>query len=118
MMASTGDYKGAVKFYMEAIKLSKKRAGRVTRREVAMTIEVARLLMRSRAQIDRARRLLNAVLPHAVALEIVELEQEILNLLDNLEANVMHDSAWRQFLAKMQAATRFLKKDKEKEENN
>ena len=53
-----------------------------------------------------------------MALEIVELEQEILNLLDNLEANVMHDSAWRQFLAKMQAATRFLKKDKEKEENN
>ena len=113
MMASTGDYKGAVKFYMEAIKLSKKRAGRVTRREVAMTIEVARLLMRSRAQTERARRLLNAVLPHAVALEIVELEQEILGLLDNIEINVIHDSAWRQFMAKMQAATRFLKKNRE-----
>ena len=113
VMASTGDYKGAVKFYMEAIKLSKKRAGRVTRREVAMTIEVARLLMRSRAQTERARRLLNAVLPHAVALEIVELEQEILGLLDNIEINVIHDSAWRQFMAKMQAATRFLKKNRE-----
>ena len=105
--------KDAEMFYMEAIKLSKKRAGRVTRREVAMTIEVARLLMRSRAQTERARRLLNAVLPHAVALEIVELEQEILGLLDNIEINVIHDSAWRQFMAKMQAATRFLKKNRE-----
>lgn len=116
MMASTGDYKGAVKFYMEAIKLSKKRAGRVTRREVAMTIEMARLMMKSRQSLDRAKRLLNAVLPHAIALETVELEQEILSLLEEADREESHDSIWKTMMSKMQAATKRITKKKEKEE--
>lgn len=120
MMASTGDYKGAIKFYMEAIKLSKKRTGRVTRREVVMTIEMARLMMRNRQQVERAKRLLNAVLPHAVALETVELEQDILALLKQIEEKSNADSAWRSFLARVQTATRFRrrKSDAQPEENN
>lgn len=46
MMASTGDYHTAVKFYAEAIKIAKKRAGKVTRREVRMTVEMAAVMMR------------------------------------------------------------------------
>lgn len=111
MMASTGDYKGAVKFYMEAIKLSKKRTGRVTRREIAMTIEMARLMLKSRSQRDRAKRLLNAVLPHAVAQETVELEQEILSLIAQADEEQSHESTWRNFLAKIQSATKFMKKE-------
>lgn len=116
MLASTGDYNGAVKFYMEAIKLSKKRTGRVTRREIAMTIEMARLMMHSKSQTDRAKRLLNAVLPHAVALEILELEQEIHSLLKNIEENVKHESSWKTFLDKLQKASRFVRKRREDEE--
>lgn len=115
MLASTGDYNGAVKFYMEAIKLSKKRTGRVTRREVAMTIEMARLMMRSRQQTERAKRLLNAVLPHAVALETLELEQELLQLLAQIEENVAHEPMWRSFLEKVQHATRFRRRSKKSE---
>ena len=75
MMAQTGDYRGAVRFYMEAIKLAKKRTGRVTRREIRMTIDMARVMMHSKSELARAKRLLNAVLPHAVALETLDLEQ-------------------------------------------
>ena len=115
MLASTGDYRGAVKFYMEAIKLSKKRTGRVTRREVAMTIEMARLMMRSRQQRERAARLLNAVLPHAVALETVELEQDALALLAQIEEKE-EESAWRSFMAKVQSAAKFRRNAKKEEE--
>lgn len=101
MLASTGDYNGAIKFYMEAIKLSKKRTGRVTRRDVAMTIEMARLMMKSRRQSERAKRLLNAVLPHAVSLEVLELEQEILNLLKQTDENLLHEPLWRSFMEKI-----------------
>lgn len=106
MMASAGDYNGAVKFYMEAIKLSRKRSGRVTRRDVAMTIEMARLMMRSKSQADRAKRLLNAVLPHAVALEIVELEQDIRSLLATIDDSVNNESAWKNFMDKLQKGLR------------
>lgn len=113
MLASTGDYKGAIRFYMEAIKLSKKRTGRVTRNEVAMTVEMAKLMMHSRQQTDRARRLLQAVLPHAVAAETVELEQEILKLISMIDEKSENDSAWRSFMSKVQSATRFLRRNKE-----
>lgn len=121
MMASTGDYKGAVKFYMEAIKLSKKRAGRVTRREVAMTIEMARLMLKSKSSVERAVRLLNAVMPHAIALETVELEQEIVSLLQQAEKK--EESVWKTMVSKMQAATKRVMKgnkneDKEDKEEN
>lgn len=119
MMASTGDYKGAVKFYMEAIKLSKKRAGRVTRREVAMTIEMARLMMKSKQSMDRAKRLLNAVLPHAIALETVELEQEIVSMLEQADKEEGHDSLWKSLMSKMQAATkRVVKRNKDEEKED
>lgn len=101
MYASTGDYRGAVRIYVEAIRLAKKRAGKVTRREVAMTVEMAKAMMHSRSEKDRAKRLLNAVLPHAVALETVELEQEILALLQQIDENYMHDPKWRTFLDKI-----------------
>ncbi len=101
MLASTGDYNGAIKFYMEAIKLSRKRTGRVTRRDVAMTVEMARLMMKNRRQSERAHRLLTAVLPHAVSLEVLELEQDILNLIKQIDDDLMHEPMWRTFLEKI-----------------
>lgn len=102
MMAQTGDYRGSVRFYMEAIKLAKKRAGRVTRREVRMTIDMARVMMHSRTESQRARRLLAAVLPHAVSLESIDLEQEILQMIEKMDNDDGHDSAWRTFMDKLQ----------------
>lgn len=117
MLASTGDYNDALKFYMEAIRISKKRSGRVTRRDVAMTIEMARIMMHSKRQSERARRLLNAVLPHAVALETLELEQEILTLIRQLDEDSVHDSAWRSFLEKIQYVWKRGKSDKEEKDD-
>lgn len=117
MLASTGDYNDALKFYMEAIRISKKRSGRVTRRDVAMTIEMARIMMHSKRQSERARRLLNAVLPHAVALETLELEQEILTLIRQLDEDSVHDSAWRSFLEKIQYVWKCGKSDKEEKDD-
>lgn len=117
MMAQTGDYRGAVRFYMEAIKLAKKRTGRVSRREVKMTIEMARVMMHSRSELARARRLLGAILPHAVALENLDLEQEIIALTEKIDADVAHEPIWRSFLEKVQrsAKAKFSRK-KEKSE--
>jgi len=115
MMAQTGDYRGAVRFYMEAIKLAKKRTGRVSRREVKMTVEMARAMMHSRSEMPRARRLLEAVLPHAVALENLDLEQEILAMIGKIDADVAHEPMWRSFLERIQrsAKSRLGKKKKE-----
>lgn len=100
MMAQTGDYRGSVRFYMEAIKLAKKRTGRVTRREVRMTIDMARVMMHSRTESQRAKRLLSAVLQHAVALESLDLEQEILQMIEKIDSEAGHESAWRTFMDK------------------
>lgn len=119
MMAQTGDYRGAVRFYMEAIKLAKKRPGRVARREVKMTIEMARVMMHSRSDLARAKRLLAAVLPHAVSLENLELEQEILGMIEKIDSDVAHEPMWRTFLEKVQrtAKTKLRRgKNKDKEE--
>lgn len=102
LMAQTGDYRGAVRFYMEAIKLAKKRTGRVSRREVKMTIEMARVMMHSRSEYARAKRLLNAVLPHAVALENLDLEQEIISMCEEIDINSAHEPMWKSFLHKLQ----------------
>lgn len=102
MMAQTGDYKGAVRFYMEAIKLAKKRTGRVGRREIKMTVDMARVMMHSRSDMARAKRLLVAVLPHAVALENLELEQEILAMIEKIDKEVEHEPMWKSFLDKVQ----------------
>ena len=101
MLASTGDYNNAIKFYMEAIKISRKRSGKVTRRDVAMTIEMAKIMMKNRRQSERARRLLNAVLPHAVSLDLVEMEQEIIQLIANIDENLHHEPMWRTMMDKL-----------------
>ena len=86
LLASTGDLKAALKFYAEAIKYSKKRTGRVTRKEIKMTIEMAEIMMRIRPMRPRAKRLLNAILPHAISLETIELEQDILALIGVIDS--------------------------------
>lgn len=101
LLASAGDYKGAMKFYAEAIKFSKKRAGRVTRKEVKMTIELAEIMMRVRSMRPRAKRLLNAILPHAIALETIELEEDILALIEIIDADMEHEPVWKAFIHKL-----------------
>lgn len=115
MLASTGDYRAAVRFYMEAIRLSKKRAGKVTRREVRLTIDMARVMMHSKSELARAKRLLNAVLPHAIALEALELEQEILQLTGQIEQDEAHAPVWKQFLEKVQKTARTKLKSEKKD---
>ena len=72
LQAATGEYKSALKFYAEAITFSKRRTGQVTRKEIKMTIEMAEIMIRIRSMRPRATQLLNAVLPHAIALETIE----------------------------------------------
>lgn len=116
MLAQTGDYRAAVRFYMEAIKLAKKRTGRITRREVRMTIDMARVMLHSKSETPRAKRLLEAVLPHAVALENLDLEQEILEIVSKIEENLAHEPMWRTFMEKVQRAAK-RRTEKKKEEN-
>lgn len=101
LLAATGDIRGALKFYAEAIKFSKKRTGRVTRKEVKMTVEMAEVMIRLRTMQPRAKRLLNAILPHAVALETVQLEQDIISLIEVIDANEEPETKWRMFLHKV-----------------
>lgn len=101
LLASSGDYRAALKFYAEAIKFSKKRTGRVSRREVKLTIEMAEIMMRVRQMRPRARRLLAAILPHAISLETVELEEEILALTEMVENEIENEPRWRQFFLKV-----------------
>lgn len=113
LLAATGDIRGALKFYAEAIKYSKKRSGRVTRKEVKMTIDMAEVMMRQKTMQPRAKRLLNAILPHAISLETVELEQDIISLIGVIDAGVTPDNKWRIFLHKVinAAKAKFKKKD-------
>ncbi len=106
LLASAGDYKAAMKFYAEAIKFSKKRAGKVTRKEVKMTIEMAEIMMRIRHMRPRAKRLLNAILPHAIALETIELEEDILALVEVIDADVLHEAKWKTFLHKLSVSAK------------
>lgn len=113
LLAATGDIRGALKFYAEAIKFSKKRTGRVTRKEVQMTVEMAEVMIRLRTMQPRAKRLLNAILPHAVALETVGLEQDIISLIEVIDANEEPETKWRMFLHKVIAGAKSkLKKSK------
>lgn len=109
LLASSGDYKAALKFYAEAIKFSKKCAGKVTRKEIKMTIEMAEIMMRMRQMRARAKRLLNAILPHAIALETIELEEEILALSEIIDADIEHEPKWKAFIHKISLAGRKLK---------
>jgi hypothetical protein len=95
-----------MKFYAEAIKYSKKRTGRVTRKEVKMTIEMAELMVRVRQMRPRAKRLLNAILPHAIALGTIELEEDILALLEIIDVDNDNESRWKVFLHKLSASSK------------
>ena len=106
LLASTGDIRGALKFYAEAIKYSKKRTGRVTRKEVKMTVEMAEVMIRLRTMQPRAKRLLNAILPYAVSLETVQLEQDIISLIEVIDANEEPETKWRMFLHKVIAGAK------------
>lgn len=101
LLASSGDYRGAMKFYAEAIKISKKKAGRVTRKEVKLTVEMAKIMMRVKQMVPRAKRLLNAILPHAIALETIELEEDILALIEIIDSEKEQESAWKLFMHKI-----------------
>ena len=113
LLASSGDYREALKFYAEAVKFSKKRTGRVGRREVKLTIEMAEIMMRVRQLRPRARRLLAAILPHAISLETVELEEEILALTEMVENQIENESRWRQFFSRISTGIRKKKKTDE-----
>ena len=114
LLAATNDIRGSLKFYAEAIKYSKKRAGRVTRKEVKMTIEMAEVMMRQRTLQPRAKRLLNAILPHAIALETVELEQNIISLIGVIDASEEPETKWRLFLHKVIGSAKTKLKGKKK----
>lgn len=116
LLASSGDYRAALKFYSEAIKLSKKRAGKVTRREVQMTIEMAKVMSRIRSMRPRAKRLLNAVLPHAIALETIELEEDILAMIEIIDKDMESESGWKAFLHKVQKTAKVRLRSKKREE--
>ena len=112
LLASSGEYRAAMKFYAEAIKYSKKRTGRVTRREVKMTIEMAEIMMRIRQMRPRAKRLLNAIVPHAVALGTIELEEDILALIEIIDHDIEHEPKWRAFLHRLSLADKKSKAEK------
>ena len=118
LLASSGDYRAALKFYAEAIKFSKKRTGRVTRKEIQMTIEMAEIMIRVRHMRPRARRLLNAILPHAIALETIELEEDILALVEIIDADIEQEPKWKAFIHKLTNAAKSRLKRKSDEEKN
>ncbi|MDE5843707.1 MAG: hypothetical protein K2H35_08240 [Muribaculaceae bacterium] len=101
LLASAGQYREALKFYSEAIKFSKKRSGRIGRKEIKMTIEMAEVMSRIKQMRERAKRLLSAVLPHAIALEILELEEDIIALLETIETLDAQPSRWKAFTQAM-----------------
>lgn len=117
LLASSGDYRGSLKFYSEAIKLSKRRSGRVTVKEIEMSIDMAKIMMRMRQMRPRAQRLLDAVLPHSIALEAISLEEDILALQEIIAQDIEHEPMWKMFMHKVQKATDKMKKatDKVKE---
>lgn len=115
LLASAGDYKASMKFYAEAIKYSKKRTGRVSIKEVQMTIELAEIMLRVKHMRPRAKRLLDAILPHAITLETVELENEILGLMEIATSDEESEPRWRSFIHKVTAgAARLRAKEKAK----
>lgn len=113
LLASSGDYRASLKFYSEAIKLSKKRTGKVTEREIRMTIEMAKIMMRLRQMRPRAKRLLEAVLPHSIKMGAIQLEEDILALMEILDADDSSESAWKTFIHNVMkgAKNRIIKKD-------
>lgn len=118
ILASAGDYRAAMKFYAEAIKFSKKRTGKVNRKEVKMTVEMAKIMMRVRQMRPRAKRLLNAILPHAIALETIQLEEDILALIEIIDTDIEKEPAWKTFLHNLNITRSHKKSEKMIEEEN
>ena len=96
--AASGAYKEALKFYSEAIRFSKKRSGRIGRKEIRMSIEMAEVMSRMKSMRQRAKRLLAAVLPHAIALETIELEEDIIALIEMIDKYEEQPSKWKTFM--------------------
>ena len=94
LLASSGDYREAMKFFSEAIRISKKRTGKVNRKEIKMTVEMAEIMIRVKSMRPRAERLLDAVLPHAIAQGEAELEQEILTLKEMIKLQESMKVSW------------------------
>ena len=94
LLASSGDYREAMKFFSEAIRISKKRTGKVNRKEIKMTAEMAEIMIRVKSMRPRAERLLDAVLPHAISLGESELEQEIHTLKDMIKLQESMKVSW------------------------
>lgn len=100
LLAATGDIRESLKFYAEAIKFSKKRTGRVTPKEVKMTVDMVEVMMRHRTMRPRAKKLLNTILPHAVSLKLDQLETDIKSLIELIGKAEEPESKWRMFLYK------------------
>lgn len=111
LLAASGDYRASLKFYTEAIKYSKKRTGRITRKEVKMSIEMAEVMMRVRVMRPRAKRLLEALLPHAIALGTIELEEDILALIEVIDADIEHEPIWKSLLQRIGLRGKKTKKE-------
>ncbi|MDE5872154.1 MAG: hypothetical protein K2H22_09465 [Muribaculaceae bacterium] len=94
LLASSGDYREAMKFFSEAIRISKKRTGKVNRKEIKMTVEMAEIMIRVKSMRPRAERLLDAVLPHAIAQGETELEQEIHTLKEMIKLQENMKVSW------------------------
>lgn len=94
LLAASGDYREAMKFFSEAIRISKKRSGRVNKKEIKMTVEMAEIMIRVKSMRPRAERLLDAVLPHAISLAESELEQEIHTLKDMIKLQENMKVSW------------------------
>ncbi len=85
-----------------------------------MTIEMAKDNDASQSDMrPRARRLLEAVLPHAIALETIELEEDILALIEIIDTDNRNETGWKAFLHKVQkeAKSRISRIKKDKTEN-
>lgn len=94
LLASSGDYREAMKFFSEAIRISKKRTGKVNRKEIKMTVEMAEIMIRVKSMRPRAERLLDAVLPHAISQGEGELEQEIHTLKEMIKLQEGMKVSW------------------------
>ena len=94
LLASSGDYREAMKFFSEAIRISKKRTGKVNKKEIKMTVEMAEIMIRVKSMRPRAERLLDAVLPHAIAQGETELEQEIHTLKEMIKLQENMKVSW------------------------
>ncbi|MDE5793325.1 MAG: hypothetical protein K2I08_01230 [Muribaculaceae bacterium] len=94
LLAASGDYREAMKFFSEAIRISKKRSGRVNKKEIKMTVEMAEIMIRVKSMRPRAERLLDAVLPHAISLGEAELEQQIHTLKEMIKIQESMKVSW------------------------